>query len=313
MSEVKAVSIVPLEEFIVVGEELLGFHWRAKLTDSIDVEICFPVIKDKDAFAVTLKSPYDGIKYCDDRLNWGGEFHVSGYHEIIDYKISCLLVKYYSNEEIVGIKINKTANAFLLNFIKVLEVIAPHSLFKETKMNNRGSISNFTVSCFKLGNGDFLESGLICAPDCRGAEKINLEALNYAIENASRSVNLPYQTLYIARRCLHSGDYRGCILNCASSIEIPFHKAIDQYMKEKSIPIELVKCRALKVHGINQAAELCRNLGINLKIEKKEEVVMKKRNDVIHNGYYPSYLEAYDCYYKTLEFLKLQGIELFED
>lgn len=146
----------------------------------------------------------------------------------------------------------------------------------------------------------------------RGAVPVKSEDLKYAIRNASKEINLPYQILHIARRCLHTGDYRGCVLNSASSIEIPFNNAIDKYMKDKSIPEELVKCKALKVNGIYQSAELCKNLGIDLKFGDDEKKVMKMRNDVIHKGVYPSYQEAYDCYFKAMAFLKSQNVGMFE-
>lgn len=297
---VKAVAIVPLTEAIAINEDILGYVTRRlKISETKEIEICFPVIG--------AETETDYGKY----FQWGGVYQTDRKGNVLNYRVSALLVKCYGDITGPGITIRNEVNKLFSTFVKILEFCNANTLCDHLSINRRGTPEKFPLSTWKYNDGKFLETGIVHLSEISATSTLTIENIDYAIDNAHREISLPYQMLHNARHCFLMQDYRGCILNCASAIEIPFRHAIDMYMQENLIPQKLRNSSIMRFNGINQVANLCKDLNIPLKYENKFHPVMTTRNSIIHGGKFPTCMETKPLLELTYEFLQEQCIDMF--
>lgn len=112
---------------------------------------------------------------------------------------------------------------------------------------------------------------------------------------------------------LRSNDYRGCVLNCSSAIEVTIRQKLEQYLEDNNIQDILVIHIFSQANGYMKYIDLLKRLKLPTSNNDQIKIdVMDFRNRLIHGGFTPEFKVAEKCLNITREFLLYQKEPMFE-
>lgn len=191
-------------------------------------------------------------------------------------------------------------------------MINPDAL-RSNNNDSQETICNYFAVCPAIENGSYqCNINLSGEVDSRTGILRERDVKN-ALENCEKSLSVQYLLVNKANNDLRSNDYRGCVLNCSSAIEVTIRQKLEQYLEDNNIPKELVTYMFSQANGYMKYIELLKRLKLPTSNNDQIKIdVMDIRNCVIHGGFTPKFKVAEKCLSITKEFLLNQKVTMFE-
>ena len=320
----KGFSLVSFEDRYAIDNLLLGKRFSCYISESCWIEICFPLFKIKEDSKsefdwTTLVSPFSFEEIDVDLDNWGkvnGPSVDSKGNKLYQVWINALGLFYHSNIPLTDDKecrsIESVTNKMLKGFLSALQVINPDALRFRTDDYQEPICEHFSV-CPSVGNNDFQRTinVAVIVDDRTGI--VHEKDIKTALDNSAKSLSVQYLLVTKANNDLRSNDYRGCVLNCASAIEVTIRRELERYLEDNHIPEELVVYIFGQANGYVKYIELLKKLKLPTSNNDQIKInVMDIRNRVIHGGFTPDFKAAENCLKITRDFLRNQKVKMFE-
>lgn len=320
----KGFSLVSFEDRYAIDYLLIGKRFSCYISGSCWVEICFPLLKIKgdpktEHMCPFLTSPFSFEEIGVDLDNWGkvnGSLFDSRGNKFYHVWINAVGLFYHSNIPLTDDKecrsVENVTNKMLKGFLSALQVINPDAIRNRTDNYQEPICKHFPV-CPAIGDGDYQRSIHIAGMVDDRTGIVHEKDVKTALENSAKSLSVQYLLVTKANNDLRSNDYRGCVLNCASAIEVTIRRELERYLEDNHIPEELVAYIFGQANGYLKYIELLKKL--KLPTSNNDQVtknVMNIRNRVIHGGFTPEFKAAENCLKITRDFLRNQKVKMFE-
>lgn len=136
----------------------------------------------------------------------------------------------------------------------------------------------------------------------RKPKPLNDKSIKKALSMCVNEVPEYYNYLIYGLKSFNNKDYRHCVLNCATALEIAYAKVFDDHRGANTIPTTTIDYLYKKWgdSGIGYKVGVLNALGENINKKKVKEAVSNLRNSAIHAGVGVSEYDAKEC----LEFVK---------
>lgn len=318
----KGFSLVSFEDRYAIDNHLIGNRFPCCISESCWVEICFPLLKGDLKAGHTcpfLTSPFSFDEIGIDLDNWGkvnGHSVDSKGNKLCQVWINALGLFYHSNIPLTDDKecrsVESKTNKMLKGFLSALQVINPDALRFRTDEYHEPICEHFPV-CPAVGNNDYQRTINIAAMVDNRTGIIHEKDIKTALDNSAKSLSVQYLLVTKANNDFRSNDYRGCVLNCASAIEVTIRRELERYLEDNHIPEELVVYIFGQANGYLKYIELLKKLKLPTSNNDQIKInVMDIRNRVIHGGFTPDFKAAENCLKISREFLRNQKVKMFE-
>jgi hypothetical protein len=139
---------------------------------------------------------------------------------------------------------------------------------------------------------------------------IEIEGIVTAIKNSRRKLSLIRSLFDNALDYEGENDYRACVLNCATLIEILMKQSLDKGIRENVSNQKLANKLIEKADGYNKILSNLELLSLNPRINA--DPVFKIRNKIIHNGYMPKAEKVKEILNIAKETISFYNVPLFE-
>lgn len=309
----KIVHFIELRNRYAIDARLLGHDIRINVPEFCYLHIILPSLVLKNHLC-ELEVPRAMENYGVDLDSWGC---VKSYGRFVDLDImkvwiSAFIVECYSDDD------NSLPNSDLMHakaskIIHYLQIINPDAMRPLTD-DYTDDLCDVTASILKTEFGEVQDLINLTSSnlDTRN-EKISLADIKTALQNANKTVSVPYEMLNYARINIDNRDTRAAVLNCATAIEVMLNRKIGAYFEENNTPQSLRDYMLNRANHYDALMSLCKALSINVSsISKVKETVMNIRHRAIHGGYIPSKEESRKAYKDTRYALKVLKEPMFE-
>ena len=320
----KGYSLVSFINRYAIDKLLIGKRFSLNISLTCWIEICFPLLKiDKGSNAEHswpfLASPFSYEELEMDLSEWG-LVNCS----LIDLKennlpliwMNAVGLFYHSSVPLTDNKeclaVENIANKIIKGFLSALQVINPDALRTNFNVSQETICNHFAV-CPATETGSY-QCNIHLSGEVDSRTGILRERdVTTALENCEKSLSVQYLLVNKANNDLRSNDYRGCVLNCSSAIEVTIRQKLEQYFEDNNTPEELVTYIFSQANGFMKYIELLKRLKLPTSNNDQIKIdVMDIRNRVIHGGFTPEFKAAEKCLSITREFLLNQKVAMFE-
>lgn len=305
-----SVHIIELEERYAIEGYLLGKKIKVRVSDEDVLSIVFPTITRTNS-GYDVGMPGMLRVYGVDIDNWGkinGYFSISNI-DTVDAWISGMLVICYAKAG--GGLYSATVQKQARKVLHALQIINPDAI-RIISDDVPNDLCQIKVSVVISDRGETQPEIRVEALYDDRREKISFADIKLAIKNAEKTISLPYEMIDHARINLSHNDSRATVLNCATAIEIMLKQKLIEYLDKEKVNRCVKEYVIKQADGYSKIVELFKKFSISHEnLSNIKEVIIDKRNRIIHGGYKPSYDEASQAYFRTKKALADFKIKMF--
>jgi hypothetical protein len=236
-------------------------------------------IKDylKDSIASTGRNSIGAIRieYC--LLSF--KYSVVFLNQIDDIKN--YISNYYVPKFILGIEI-KSRRILIFNDFKKAKISAFY--------DKRGSIST----------GEPIEINILL----ESSKGIESEIITWTLKNVNEKLDylIEHEVLRNAREHLINQNYRLCIIELGTALEISLHKICNEHLEKQNNPDFAKDLLSNKYKTLGGKLDLCEKLKLN-DVRHRFNNLVDHRNKSVHKGIIPSPEDTSECYRLVDEFI----------
>lgn len=298
-------SVISLKQSYLLSPECLGRKISFSFSDSnitaetIIITILFPDRNPQEK--TSLKSPVSE-KFLGILSEWG-KIDYSGIDSFPYIRTIIVLLK--SQSTINTSECRKFLNGHTNRILKALRCLHPYSVERDNEDNSL--VRHIAIKSSRL-EIDLSPLYVILG---RHNDLISIKDIINTIRNDSKVLSLPLQLFDRAIDNQFRLDYRACILNCATLIEILLKRDLERNIK-LCVSLESLRNRITKdSNNYDKIKGYLRDISQLPQIDADYLFII--RNRIIHGGYTPLEKDASNVIKTAKEFIDYYHPDLYEE
>lgn len=239
-------------------------------------------------------------------LDAWGKIQYSGTNEIPH--IEAIVIEITSDDlPLNTIVAKKVVSLYTDKILKIIRCLYPYGLKRKKTKNLIDNLYMQTISngkpCIEMELKFCFENG---APQ----KWIEIDGIVTAIKNVREKLSLVRSLFDNALDYEGENDYRTCVLNCATLIEILMKQSLEKGIRENVSNQKMANKLIEKADGYDKIRNNLKLLSLNPSINA--DPVFKIRNEIIHNGYMPKAEKVKEVLNIAKEMISFYNVPFFE-
>lgn len=302
-----AVFAVEFNECYAFSPRLLGRNFGVWLQDGLYIRFLFPIIKDHKLVSSLSNNVFG--KFLTDFKSQIYTFPNDIYPEAIPC-LDHIDIQFFSSDPSFSLfdnisDIHDIVIKQVEGILKNLRVLAPKAILHKnaSTTNLLTAVHNITPHWSEINMGISYEAFFAYVDT-----SVLVEAFVHNSDNLSVHWELYSHSWDNFRR----GDYRGCVLQSASVIELCLTKVIDEYFSTNGIPEEIINYIRSKINGIDGKIGFIKKVQYHAPEIEGISDIKSIRDKTTHGKYNPSKAEAIQALNIAESFLNFYSIEKYQ-
>lgn len=304
----KVCFIVKLGNSYLINPLLIGKTISFSFEDTsispkrMKCELLFPCRSTSDKFFLVQPQKDIGMD-----LDAWGRIEYSGTNEIPHVEAVVIEIT-GDNQSINTGKVKKEVSLYTDKILKIIRCLYPYSL-KRNKTKNL--VNNLYLQTISNGKPCIETELNFCFESDAPQKWVEIEGIVTAIKNSKRKLSLVRSLFDNALDYESENDYRACVLNCATLIEILMKQSLEKGIRENVCNQKLANKLIEKADGYDKIRSNLELLSLNPRIEANP--VFKIRNAIIHKGYMPKAEKVKEILNIAKEMISFYHVAFFEE
>ena len=288
---------------LLIGKTIsFSFEDTSITSKRLKCELLFPCRSTSDKFILVRPQKDIGMD-----LNTWGRIEYSGTNEIPHVEAVVIEIT-GDNQSINTVKVKKEVSLYTDKILKIIRCLYPYSL-KRNKTKNL--VDNLYLQTINNGK-TCIETELNFSFESDAPQKwVEIEGIVTAFKNSRRKLSLVRSLFDNALDYESENDYRACVLNCATLIEILLKKSLDKGIRENVSNQKLANKLIEKADGYDKIRNNLKLLSLNPRINA--DPVFNIRNAIIHKGYMPKAEKVKEILNIAKEMISYYNVPYFDN